>query len=153
MASSKKIQATMIFEIIGRPPENLVTTLEGIIKQIDNEKGVTVNAKSIKEPVLMKGQKDIYTTFAEVELEAEETMILAILMFKYMPAHVEVVSPESINISNHDFGDLLSELTRRLHSYDEVARVLEIKNAELQNKVIELTSKKKIEKTKKEENK
>lgn len=145
MALSKKIEASLIFEIIGRPPKNLVDTLESIIKQIDNEKGIEVTSKNIKEPVLMKDQKDFYTTFAEVDVEVEEPILLAILMFKYMPAHIDVFSPELISISNHQWGDILSELTRRLHAYDEVARVLRIQNAELQKKVRELTPKEKIE--------
>ena len=139
MALSKKIEASLIFEIIGRPPKNLVDTLESIIKQIDNEKGIEVTSKNIKEPVLMKDQKDFYTTFAEVDVEVEEPILLAILMFKYMPAHIDVFSPELISISNHQWGDILSELTRRLHAYDEVARVLRIQNAQLQQKVDSLT--------------
>jgi len=132
---TKGIQAMLIFEIIGRPAENLVKTLENIIKQIDEEKGVEVKSKEIKEPVLMKDQKDFFTTFAEVEVEVEEVLYLALLMFKYMPAHIEVISPELIALTNNGWGEILSELTRRLHGYDEVARVLRFQNAQMQEKL------------------
>jgi len=151
MKSSKKyqetkgIQAIMIFEIIGRPAENLVKTLEDIIKKIDEEKGVEVKSKDIKEPTTMKDQKDLFTTFAEVEVEVEEVLYLALLMFKYMPAHIEVVSPELIALTNNGWGEILSELTRRLHGYDEIARVLRFQNNQMQEKLKEFMPEEKEE--------
>jgi len=144
MKSSKKdmetkgIQAMLIFEIIGRPAENLVKTLEEIIKRIDEEKGVEVKSKDIKEPTTIKDQKDFFTTFAEVEVEVEEILYLVLLMFKYMPAHIEVVSPELIALTNNGWGEILSELTRRLHAYDEVSRVLQFQNKQMQEKLEKL---------------
>lgn len=121
---SKGINATFILEIIGRPPEHLVETLENLIKTMDNEKGVRVKSKKINEPVLVKDQKNLYTTFAEVDVEVGTILQLAVLMFKYMPAHIEVISPELLVLSNSGWNDILNELTRRLHGYDEVARML-----------------------------
>ena len=58
-----------------------------------------------------------------------------------MPAHIEVVSPELIALTNNGWGDILSELTRRLHAYDEVARVLRFENGQMQEKLKELMPK------------
>lgn len=131
----------MILEIIGKPAEHLVETLEEIIKEIGNEKGVKINNKKINEPVELKDRKDFFTTFAEIEFEVEEAIQLAILMFKYMPAHVEVVSPESIVLTNNEYGDILSELTRRLHKYDEVARVVQMEKDILEKKLKDVLEK------------
>ena len=140
---TKGIKATLILEIIGKPPEHLVETLEEIAKKIDEEKGVDVIGKKINEPILMKDNKEFYTTFAEIDIEVEEILYLAIVMFKYMPAHVEVVSPELIALTNNGWTDILSELTRRLHGYDEVARVMQIQNSQMQKKLEELLPKEK----------
>lgn len=139
---TKGIRAMLILEIIGRPPEHLTKTLEELIKKIDEEKGSVVKAKTIKEPVLMKDQKDFYTSFAEIEVEVEEIANLAILMFKYMPAHIEILSPELIALTNNGWSDILSELTRRLHGYDEVARVLRLQNNQMQEKLKKLMDEK-----------
>ena len=136
--SSNKVRAIFILDIIGRPPEHLVETLENLIKEMSNEQGVNVKSKNIKEPVFIKDNKEFYTTFAEIEVEVEDMLYLAMLMFKYMPAHIEVVSPEIIAISNNNWSEILSELTRRLHSYDEVARILQLEHAKLVQKVKEL---------------
>ncbi len=142
----KTIHSTIILEIMGKPPEHLIKTLEGIIKNIDGEKGVKVTGKRINEPLLMKDSKEFYTTFAEVDLEVEDILYLTIIMFKYMPAHIEVVEPELIALTNNGWTDILSELTRRLHGYEEVARILQLQNSKMQKKLSELLPDKKEEK-------
>ena len=142
MKETGKITAVMVLEIIGRPAKHLVDTLEEIIKEMGEERGVKINNKKINEPVELKDRKDFFTTFAEIEIEVEEASELAMLMFKYMPAHVEVVSPESINLTNNDYGDILSELTRRLHKYDEVARVVKMEKDILEKKLKDILEKK-----------
>jgi len=149
---TKSIRAVLILEVIGKPREYLTETIEKIIEQMGKEKGVEVKEKKIKEPVLMKdkirilkeskgGKKpeaeknDFYITFAEVEVEVGDILHLAILMFKYMPSHIEVISPELITLSNNGWSDILSELTRRLHGYDEVARVMQIEKKILETKL------------------
>jgi len=102
-----------------------------------------------KADVLIKDTKDFYTTFAEVDLEVEDILYLAIIMFKYMPAHVEVVEPELIALTNNGWTDILSELTRRLHGYEEVARVLQFQNSEMQKKLKELLPENKDQEKKK----
>lgn len=135
---TRGIKAALVFDIIGRPPEYLVESLGKIIDELDKEKGVRVDSKNIHEPVLMKEQKDFYTTFAEVEIEVEQISILAGIMFKYMPAHVEVIHPELIALSNGGWSDILSELTTKLHAYEEVTRMAQAEKTILENKLREL---------------
>lgn len=142
MEETKNIRAVMILEIIGRPAEHLVETLNNIIKELSEEKGVNVKEQKVNEPREMKEKKEFFTTFAEIEFEVEEVMQLAVLMFKYMPAHIEVLSPEAITLTNNSYGDILSELTRRLHKYDEVARVVQMEKGILEKKLKDLLEKK-----------
>jgi len=148
MASEKqKVNAMLLFEIIGRPPEHLMEALKGIIRQMGVEEGVSVKESNLAEPKKMEKQTGIttpeggieasefYSSFAEVVVETEDMKSLAMLMFKYMPAHVEVISPENIMLSNGTWGEILSELIRRLHGYDEVARVLQVEKTVLENKL------------------
>ena len=139
---TKGIEAAIIIEVIGKPPEHLKETLENLIKKIDEEKGVKVKKKKINEPAEMKDNKGFYTSFAEIEVEVEEVLHLAVLMFKYMPAHIEILSPEIIKLSNNGWNDILNELTRRLHGYDEVARIIQIEKKILEKKLKEVLEKK-----------
>ncbi|MFH1311115.1 MAG: hypothetical protein ABIH65_01785 [Nanoarchaeota archaeon] len=137
-SDNTKITAILILDIIGKPREYLLESLKKIIEVMGKEKGVIIKSKEIQELTLMKDSKDFYTTFAEIEVEVENMIYLPILMFKYMPAHVEIVSPESIALKNNDFNDLLNELLRRLHGYDEIARVMQIEKKILLSKIKEL---------------
>jgi len=155
----KKISAIIILEVIGRPPEYLIETLNNLIKTMGEEKGVVVKETKIREPVLMKEQKDFYSSFAEIEVEIEEILYLAILMFKYMPAHIEIISPQNLTLSNTGFNDLFNELTRRLHGYEEIARILQTEKMILENQLKTITGtdrkekEKEVKKSKKKEKK
>ena len=152
---NKEITVALIFDIIGTPPEHLKETLNLLIDEINKEKGVKVSSRKVNEPVLMKDQKDFYTTFAEAEITAEEISQVVSIMFKYMPANVEIISPERISLSNNKFSEILSEITRRLHSYDEVVRMTQIEKNILEKNLREIlgqnqdTNKKQEEKTEK----
>jgi len=135
------IEAILILEIIGRPKEHIVETLKGIIEQIKKEPRVAVKDYDIKEPVTLKEREDLFTTFAEIEVEVEGILDLVILMFKYMPAHIEVVTPEIIALTNNSWGDILSEITRRLHGYEEVVRISQMEKNILENKLRDILDK------------
>lgn len=143
MKETKGINAVMILEAIGKPPEHLTEALENLVKEMEKENGVRIIEKTINPPVLMKDQKDLYSAFVEIEVEVEEVLHIAILMFKYMPAHIEIISPELIALTNNGWNDLFNELTRRLHGYDEVARVIQIEKNILEKKLREVLGKNK----------
>lgn len=149
----QKIHAMMIFEIIGRPKEYLVNSLNGIVDQLSAEEGIEIKNRNVKEPKKMEEsagianageefgieEKEFYLTFADVELEANNLFTLTRMIFRYMPAHVEIISPEVVSTSNGEWSDLLSELLQRLHGYDEVARVMQVENASLESQLKKLS--------------
>lgn len=135
----EKVKAIMILDVIGRPPEHLVETLKNIVNEIEKEKGVHVKTNNVKEPTLIKEQKDFYTTFAELEFEVDELLYLIVLMFKYMPAHIEIIKPENLSLDAATWNDILNELIRRLHTYDELARIAQIENAKLAEQIKQVT--------------
>lgn len=161
----EKIQALVMLEIMGKPPEHLTETLDKLIKQMDEEEGISVRKKEIKEPVPLKDkikfvkknseekatEHDFYTTFAEIEVELDDIFNLILIMFKYMPAHIEIVSPELLALTNNGWNEVVNEFMRRLHNYDEVARVLQIEKEVLQRQLKKILEEKKEENPKKKE--
>ena len=63
-------------------------------------------------------------------------------MFKYMPAHVEILSPENIKVANNDLTDMFNSLMGKLHGYDDIARILQNEKIILERKLKALTEKK-----------
>lgn len=145
LSDETKINAMLIVEVVGRPAEHLTETLKEIIGKIKEENKVEIIKEKIMEPHPLKENQDFFTNFAEIEVEVEEISILIELMFKYMPAHVEIISPEKITLSNHVWSEVLSELIRKLHGYDEVARIVETEKKILEKKLRDILEKNKIE--------
>jgi hypothetical protein len=133
--NSNKVHAIMIIEVLGKPKEHLVEALKGIISKMKEEKGVEILENKIHEPKELEKRKGFFSTFAEIEIETESAIHIAGLMFRYMPSHVDILSPEKITLTNNDYGDLLSEITRKLHKVEEIVKVLQMENQIMKKKL------------------
>lgn len=120
----RPIEARMILEILGRPAEHIVSTLEELVNRLKNENGVKVLKHKVYPPILAKDSKDIYTTFAEIELEFASLPVYMGIIFAYMPANIEIISPERFNLSNIELSSLGSSVLDKLHFYESVAKRL-----------------------------
>ncbi len=60
-----------------------------------------------------------------------------------MPAHIEIIHPELIALTNNGWNDILNELTRRLHGYDEIARVIQVEKGILEKRLRDVLEKNK----------
>jgi hypothetical protein len=143
---TKGIVASIIIEVIGKPPEHLTEALNNMIKSLGEEKGVSINDFKLNAPVVLKSNEEFFCSFAEVEIEVETISHLAGLMFKYMPAHIEILSPALISLDNCGWNDILNELVRRLHGYDEIARVMQLEKEVLEKQLKTILSKEKPKK-------
>jgi hypothetical protein len=133
--SSDKFNVMMIFEVIGKPAEHLAETLKGIVEKIEKEKGVELIHNKINEAAPFKAKEGFFTNFMEVEVKVEDIEVLSGLMFNYMPAHIEIMEPENIQIQNNTLNTFFNGLMRKLHGYDEVVRVAQTEKIILQRKL------------------
>lgn len=122
MADAGKIQAGLIIEILGKPAGHIKDALGGLIKKLGSEQGVKVIESKIHEPRLVKDSKEVYTTFAEVSVEFDSLANYFGVMFAYMPAHIEITSPEKFPLSNAELNELGNRLLARLHDYDGLTK-------------------------------
>lgn len=129
------IKAMFIYEVLGRPPEHIKNALEEFIEKLNQQKGLKVVNKKIHEPTPCEDEyaKDLFTTFAEVELSIDNLNLLFSVIYNTLPASVEVIEPSEIGIKNFDLSSILTDLTLKLHKYDEVAKTISIEKAGLLN--------------------
>lgn len=119
-----KIKAMFVFEILGRPSEYIIEAMEKFIEKLGGINGISIEKKKIHEPKKVDGPGDFYTTFSEVEVILDNLELLFIITFNMFPAHVEIIEPESLEISNTDLSNIVSELAAKLHRYDELTKGL-----------------------------
>lgn len=132
----EKISAIMILEIMGRPDNYVKESAEMLLAKIKEEKGIKIAKSKIAD--LKKLDNGLFSTFIEIELDADNLLVFADIMFRFMPANVEVVSPEKITMENFDVNALLNNLAMKLHRYDELTKVLAMEKDILIKQVIHL---------------
>ncbi len=120
----EQISAKLIIEILGRPPEHLSAALGELITRLGNEKGTKIINKVLNKPKPIEKVDNLWTAFADVEIEFETLPHFFNVLVSYMPAHVEVFNPESIKFNTFELNELANFIVGRLHNYDAVAKRL-----------------------------
>jgi len=142
-----KIRVLLIYEILGKPPEHIKAALEKFIEDFSDKKGIQLLSSSVHEPKPLEREKEkeniegLFTTFAEVELSVDNLNILFSIVLNTLPANVEILEPASLRINNFDLSGVLSELTIKLHKYDEVAKVITMERNNLLTKLNQIEAK------------
>jgi hypothetical protein len=140
---TEKIYATLIVEMMGRPQEHLQKAAEELIATMAKEKGIRITSKVLHElkkvenkdqqgkVIPVSAENQLYSTFAEIELECEDVLSLMSICFKYLPSHVEIIEPESMVMNNFELATMFNELITKMHNYDAIA-----KTALMQNQIL-----------------
>lgn len=126
-----KVKAIMIMEIVGRPAEHVYESMENHVKRLGGVKKVEVLSENISNPKKLDIEQEMYSCFAEVEVEVENFYKLMDLIFDFMPSSVEVVEPGNLSFNSQEATVFLNDLSGRLHRYDEIAKIAQMKNAQL----------------------
>ena len=118
------ITAKFILEILGRPAEHLTSSLNELIAKMGSEKGISVVSKDVHKPKAVEKTDNLWTAFADIELNFETVQHFFNAVIMYMPAHVEIVAPDSFKINTFEMNELSNFIISRLHNYDAVAKKL-----------------------------
>ncbi len=119
-----KIGSKFIIEILGRPPEHLESSLNDLVDRLGTEKGISVISKNFGKPKPVEKVDNLWTAFADVELNFETLAHFFNAIMAYMPAHVEVFEPENFKFSAFELNELANFMVSKMHNYDAVAKKL-----------------------------
>lgn len=132
------INARMIIEIMGKPKEHVAQALSGLIEKLGKEKGVTILSNKEYEPRAVEKSKELFTNFAEIEVEFDSLNTYFGILFAYMPSNIEIISPDKFKLDNFELNAMGNALVTRLHNYDAIAKQMIGERNMLINKVKEL---------------
>jgi hypothetical protein len=133
----EKIKAIMILEILGRPADYVKESAFVLVDSLGKEKGIKILKRSVADSKKVEG-KEMFSTFAEIEVETENILVLFDIMFRYMPAHIEILEPTDMRMESADLDAMLSNLIFKLHRYDELAKILTIEKQILTQQVMHM---------------
>lgn len=128
---AKNLRALMIVEIAGRPAEHIKKALENHIKSMESKKDVEIVSQMLSDPNLIDKEKNIFSCFAEVEVEVETLARLTELVFDFMPSSIELLEPDKVSLSSQEATMFLNDLAGRLHKYDEIAKIAQLRNKQM----------------------
>ena len=134
----QKLHTLMILEILGKPAEHVFESLNQLVDKLDSERGVKITKREIRDPLPVENSKELFTTFAELEVEFETLDIYLAVLFAYMPANVEIISPENMTVTNTYLNDLGNKVIQRMHNYDAITKKTLFENQVILQKIREL---------------
>lgn len=120
-----ELQIRAIIEILGIPKEHVEETLQKVLTELGNRKGVTILSKEIAET---KQLEKFFSTYVDVELKLADMDKLIDLCFDFLPSSIEILEPERINLESYKLAGFMNDLLAKLHQHSMIIRNLHAEN-------------------------
>mgnify|MGYP001588610459 FL=1 len=125
-----KIKA--IIEILGRPKEHVEDTINKVIEEIKNRKGLTLLENKVAKT---KKLENFYSSYIDVELKLSNMDQLIDFCFDFMPSNVEILEPEELTLDSHLLAEYMNDLLAKLHHQSMVMRNIHAENLVMKQKL------------------
>ncbi|MBT3303827.1 hypothetical protein HN592_00385 [Candidatus Woesearchaeota archaeon] len=121
------IKAKVLLEVAGFPKEHVEKTIRSVLEEIPKRE-----YKILDQEILPTKERDeMFTSLAEATIECSEVETLYGFCFDFMPASVDIIEPETINLGIQEFNNSLNDLLATLHKLDQM-----LKNSNARTKVL-----------------
>ncbi len=121
-----------IVEIAGFPKEFVAETMHKVINNLKSNENIKIHKIELAEVAEIK---QLFSTFADMELEFKEIPDFLSFCYDYLPSSVELIDQESIELPAKDFDDMFNDVLARLHQYDLVLRNMNAENIKMKNEL------------------
>ena len=121
------VRAIIIIEVLGKPSEHVREALKKVLKVIEEDKHVHVINKKRFKPKKVRGTKDLFTAFMELEILAKNFLKLFEVCYDYMPSSLEIIEPTELKMPISDANEVINDLASRLHQHGNLLRKPSIK--------------------------
>ncbi|MBS3073658.1 hypothetical protein J4465_02590 [Candidatus Pacearchaeota archaeon] len=111
------VRANVLFEIIGKPAEHLIDTLKKLVELIEKDKKIVILSSKIHDAEKVE-DKDVFSSFSELDLLFETPRGAVEFVYDYMPASIEITEPNSFNFKLNELNGIVNDIATRLHQYD-----------------------------------
>ncbi|RME78225.1 hypothetical protein D6774_01700 [Candidatus Woesearchaeota archaeon] len=120
-----QILVQAIIEILGAPKEHVEETMLKVVDHMNEQEWLDVVSESVAEA---EPQDKLFSTFADVQVWVKSFAHLIEFLFNYMPSSIEVIEPSELTLKREDVGNLLTEISGRLHQTDATVKELRARN-------------------------
>lgn len=127
-----KIVAKVIIEIAGFPEDHVKKTMDMVMEKLKAESKIRVIKEFVAE---VEKIKEMWSTFADMELEFEDMDSINNFCFDYMPSSIEIMNSEKLHIDANEISNLLNDLLARLHNFTMFLKNLQAENINLKKEL------------------
>jgi len=103
-----------LFEIVGKPKEHIVKTLDSYIEIMKKNEGIIVLSEEKGTPKEHKTD-DLWSTFTETDVLVEGIEKFVYICISFTPASIEILEPTQLTFTDKNLSDWLNELLSLLH--------------------------------------
>ena len=123
------ILTRLILEMVGKPAQHVKEQMELRIEALKKADKVMVVSDQVAELKKVepgnetRGQvKEVWVTFAELEVLVKDLATLVYICFDYMPSSVEILEPSNLMLRDEQLTDLFTDLQARLLQVDVISK-------------------------------
>jgi len=109
--------ARAIVEVVGSPQEHITTVLKSVQDHLKEEKELKIISVDVSEVEKMP-EGELFSGFLDIELKVENLSRLSQFCVDYMPASLEIVDIEKINLSAGELNNIYNDFLSKLHHYN-----------------------------------
>ncbi len=122
------IKARTIMEIAGSPKEHVEKTMNLVMEELDKSKFEIFE----KDIAPVSEEKDLFSTFAEIEMGFASLIQVYEFCFDFMPSSIDIIEPSKLEMEQEDFSSSLNDMLATIHKLD-----MHLKNSNAKVKIMQ----------------
>ena len=113
------VHVRTICEILGGPKEYVENSIKLLVEKVKEAPYMTL----VKGEVFPAKEVDsLFSAFAEMEIVFKKKENMFDFCYSFMPSSIEIVAPESLDVTSAELSNFLNDFQGRLHATDKVAK-------------------------------
>lgn len=125
------IQARILIEIIGKPKEHVEEAVKVYSDRIKADKDIEIINLDLGKAEEVKDMEGFFGALVELEVLMPSMTMLASFCFDYMPASIEIIEPDKLNLRDREVSAFMNDLLQKLHTLDMAVKQTRMENQSL----------------------
>jgi hypothetical protein len=131
------IYARLIFEIFGKPKENVDTAIKLLVENLKEKEDLKIIVEKYFDA---EEKENMWSNFVELELLSKNMDSFLGLIVDFLPSSIEILEPEKVNINSNEIAGVLNDLTVKLTHMSNEYQKSSLESAFLKKKLNTLVS-------------
>jgi len=121
-----------LIEIVGFPEAHVNETMEKVVEKLEKENGIRIINKKIGKAEKVK---EMFSSFADLELDMDDIENLMSFCFNYLPSSVEIQDVTELTIKTKNLTGSLNDMLGKIHEYNHLLTNIHAENIMLKQKL------------------